>query len=112
MAASMPAHQQWPGVSVFNSRALDRRRLGRLARAHLPAGRPPDTRPRDLRGSFASLLIYEGVDVVDLAPELGHSTTTCLKYYARVFEEFRGLPRCLAVDVIREARRAVAAGDV
>jgi hypothetical protein len=50
--------------------------------------------------------------MVELAPELGHSATTCLKYYARVFEEFRGLPRCLAVDVIGEARKAVAAGDV
>jgi hypothetical protein len=52
------------------------------------------------------------IDVVELAPELGHWATTCLKYYARVFEEFRGLPRCLAVDVIGEARKAVAAGDV
>jgi Phage integrase, N-terminal SAM-like domain len=42
------------------------------------------------------------IDVVELAPELGHSATTCLKYYARVFEEFRGLPRCLAWS----ARRA------
>jgi hypothetical protein len=75
-------------------------------------GLPPDTRPRDLRGSFASLLIYEGVDVVELAPELGHSPATCLKYYARVFEEFKGLPRCAAVEVIREAREAVAAGGV
>jgi hypothetical protein len=52
------------------------------------------------------------VDVVELAPELGHSPATCLRYYARVFEEFKGLPRCPAVDVIREARGAVAAGAV
>src|SRR3954454_7159277 len=70
----------------------------------IAVGMPRDTRPRDLRGSFASLLIYEGVDVVELAPELGHSPATCLRYYARVFEEFKGLPRCPAVDVIREAR--------
>jgi hypothetical protein len=75
-------------------------------------GLPKDTRPRDLRGSFASLLIYEGVDVVELAPELGHSPATCLRYYARLFEEFKGLPKCPAVDVIREARKAVAAGTV
>jgi hypothetical protein len=68
---------------------------------------PRDTRPRDLRGSFASLLIYEGVDVVELAPELGHSPATCRRHYARVFEEFKGLPRCPAVDVLREARDAV-----
>jgi site-specific recombinase XerD len=78
----------------------------------IAVGMPRDTRPRDLRGSFASLLIYEGVDVVELAPELGHSPATCLRYYARVFEEFKGLPRCPALDVIREARDAVAAGAV
>jgi hypothetical protein len=68
-------------------------------------GLPKDTRPRDLRGTYASLLIYEGVDVVELAPELGHSPATCLEYYARVFKEFKGLPWCPAVEVIREARR-------
>jgi site-specific recombinase XerD len=80
--------------------------------AAVAVGLPPDTRPRDLRGSFASLLIYEGVDVVELAPELGHSPATCLKYYARVFEEFKGLARCPAVEVIHEAREGVAAGAV
>ena len=85
---------------------------GSSSRLAASVGLPRDTRPRDLRGSFASLLIYEGVDVVELAPELGHSPATCLNYYARVFEEFKGLPRCPAVDVIREAREAVAAGDV
>src|SRR3954447_8205769 len=75
-------------------------------------GMPRDTRPRDLRGSFASLLIYEGVDVVELVPELGHSPATCLRYYARLCEELKGLPRCPATDVIRKARDAVAAGAV
>ncbi len=41
--------------------------------AAIAVGLPRDTLPRDLRGSFASLLIYEGVDVVEVAPELGHS---------------------------------------
>ncbi|MGH2945761.1 MAG: tyrosine-type recombinase/integrase [Solirubrobacteraceae bacterium] len=80
--------------------------------AAIAVGLPKDTRPRDLRGSFASLLIYEGIDVVELAPELGHSPATCLRYYARVFEEFKGLAKCPAVDVIREARKAVAAATV
>lgn len=75
-------------------------------------GLPADTRPRDLRGSFASLLVYEGVDVVELAPELGHTATTCLRYYGRVFKELRGRPRRPAVELIREAREAVARGDV
>jgi hypothetical protein len=34
----------------------------------IAVGLPTDTRPGDLRGSFASLLIYDGVDVVELAP--------------------------------------------
>jgi site-specific recombinase XerD len=98
--------KRWTGVDWDNWRE----RIFQPAAAAV--GLPTDTRPRDLRGSFASLLIYEGVDVVELAPELGHSPATCLKYYARVFEEFKGLPRCAAVDVIREARRAIAAGTV
>jgi site-specific recombinase XerD len=97
---------RWTGVDWDNWRE----RIFQPAAAAV--GLPPDTRPRDLRGSFASLLIYEGVDVVELAPELGHSPTTCLRYYARVFEEFKGLPKCPAVDVIHEAREAVAAGTL
>lgn len=80
--------------------------------AAVAVGLPKDTRPRDLRGSFASLLIYEGVDVVELAPELGHSATTCLRYYGRVFTELKGRPKRPAVELIAEARAAVAAAAV
>jgi hypothetical protein len=76
------------------------------------AGLPKGTRPRDLRGSFVSLMVFEGVDVVELAPELGHSAETCWRYYARVFKDLRGAPRRPAVDLIREAREAVARGVV
>ena len=44
-------------------------------------------RPYDLRGSFASLLIQEGKNVVDVAKQLGHTPETCLRYYARLFDE-------------------------
>ena len=56
--------------------------------AAIKAGLGKDTRPRDLRGSFASLLIYEGRNVVEVADQLGHSPQTCLRDYAGVFAEF------------------------
>jgi integrase len=37
-------------------------------------------RPYDLRGSFATLLIQEGKNVVDVAKALGHTPETCLRY--------------------------------
>ena len=44
-------------------------------------------RPYDLRGSFASLLIQAGKNVVDVAKQLGHTPESCLRYYARIFDE-------------------------
>jgi site-specific recombinase XerC len=70
-------------------------------------GLPWETRPRDLRGSFASLLIYEGLNVVEVAKQLGHSAATCLRDYASVFEEFDPAARRPAEDIIREARDTV-----
>jgi site-specific recombinase XerC len=68
--------------------------------------------PRDLRGSFASLLIWEGRDVLEVAPQLGHSATTCLDYYGREFKEFAGLEKRPAEEIIAEAREQVARGGV
>ena len=53
--------------------------------AAIAVGLPDDTIPRDLRGSFASLLIF---DVLEVAPQLGHKPSTCLDIYGRLFEEF------------------------
>ena len=50
------------------------------------------SRFRSQKKSFASMLIYQDVDVVELAPELGHSLATCWRYYARVLKEFKGIP--------------------
>jgi hypothetical protein len=44
-------------------------------------------RPYDLRGSFASLLIQQGKNVVDVATQLVRTPETCLRYYARLFDE-------------------------
>lgn len=76
--------------------------------AAIAVGLPADTRPRDLRGSFASLLIYEGQNVVEVARQLGHSAATCLKDYASVFEEFDPADRQPAESIIRAARDLVA----
>ena len=61
-------------------------------------------RPYDLRGSFASLLIQEGRNVVDVAKQLGHTPETCLRYYARLFDEAPEHP-VPAEEAIRAARR-------
>lgn len=85
----------------------------RVRRRKNAKGKPVETkykttsvRPRDLRGSLASLLIWEGQSIVDVARQLGHSAETCLKDYASVFEEFDPAARKPAVEVIREARHA------
>jgi hypothetical protein len=80
--------------------------------AAIAVGLPADTIPRDLRGSFASLLIFEGLNVLEVAPQLGHKPSTCLDVYGRLFEEFDPSQRRRAVDVIREARDAVRKGAV
>jgi integrase len=68
-------------------------------------------RPRDLRSSFASLLIAEGQSVVEVARQLGHEPQTCLRDYAGLFDDFDPSERLLAEDVIEAARRKVF-GDV
>lgn len=85
----------------------------RVRRRRNTAGKPVEkeyattsVRPRDLRGSLASLLIWEGQSIVDVARQLGHSAETCLRDYASVFEEFDPAARRPAVDVIREARES------
>jgi hypothetical protein len=80
--------------------------------AAIAVGLPDDTIPRDLRGSFASLLIFEGLNVLEVAPQLGHKPSTCLDIYGRLFEEFDPYRRRPAVDVIREAREAIRNGAV
>jgi integrase len=89
---------------------VERRRLGQLARPtssgrrRSPPACPPtrsaitrrgktsgpttSVRPRDLRGSFATLLIYEGHPVTEVAEQLGNSAAQCLRDYAGVFDEY------------------------
>jgi len=74
--------------------------------AAVASGLPADVRPRDLRGSFASLLVHSGHNIVDVAAQLGHSPTICLRDYARVFAEHDPANVKPAAQVIAEARFA------
>ena len=78
-------------------------RKRRFAPAALAAGveRP---RPYELRHSFVSLLIHEGVSVVEVARQAGHSPSMCLRTYAHVFDEFDPAERMAAGDQIQQAR--------
>jgi integrase len=82
-----------------------RRRVWRPAAT--AAGLQPDSRPRDLRASFASLLIYEGRNVVEVAQQLGHSPMTCLNTYARAFAEAPSPERRVTAEQAIAAARAV-----
>jgi integrase len=64
-------------------------------------------RPYDLRHSFASLLIHEGVSAVEVARQLGNSATVTLDTYAHVFDELDPAERIPAVRAIRAARGGV-----
>jgi integrase len=75
--------------------------------ACVAVGLPAHTRLRDLRGSFASLLIYEGLNHVEVAQQLGHSVQTLLRDYADVFHELDPAQRRPAEDIVREARELV-----
>jgi integrase len=81
------------------------------AAAGLPAAKedgPRRVRPRDLRSSFATLLIYEGQPPQYVAEQLGHSAATLLRDYARVWQEFDPARRISAEEQIRRARGSIA----
>jgi len=84
------------------------------AAAGLPAGAADGAnrvRPRDLRSSFATLLIYEGQPPQYVASELGNSPATLLRDYARLWEDFDPSQRISAEEHIARARRRVRASD-
>jgi hypothetical protein len=61
-------------------------------------------RPYDLRQSYVTPLIYEGLPITEIARRAGHSAATCLEVYAQVFDEFDFAERVPAEDAIRRAR--------
>jgi integrase len=64
----------------------------------------PAPRPYDLRHSFVSLLIREGVSIVEVAEQAGHSPQMSLATYAHVMRELEGGERRTAEEEINRAR--------
>jgi integrase len=81
-----------------------RRRIWRPAA--ITAGVTGDLRPYRLRGSFVSLLLWEGRSLAYVAEQAGHSIATLAKHYAGVIRELEDRPRVPAADAIRDARDA------
>lgn len=86
-----------------------RRRVYRPAA--LTAGVTGDLRPYRLRGSFVSLLLWEGRSLAYVAEQAGHSIATLAKHYAGVIRELEDKPRVSASDAIREARENISCAN-
>jgi integrase len=86
-----------------------RRRVWRPAA--IAAGVTGDLRPYRLRGSFVSLLLWEGQSLIEVAEQGGHSVATLARYYAGVLRELKGQDRIPAAEVIRQAREQIAAEE-
>lgn len=75
--------------------------------AAIAAGVTGDLRPYRLRGSFVSLLLWEGRSLAYVAEQAGHSIATLAKHYAGVIRELEDKPRIPASEAIRQARERV-----
>ncbi|HEX6025953.1 MAG TPA: hypothetical protein VFZ00_28435 [Solirubrobacter sp.] len=98
---------QLGGKEEWSDADWDNWRDRRFRPAAIAAGLPADTRPRDLRGSFATLKIYAGNPVTKVAEELGNSAAVCLRDYAGVFDEYDPSDRIDEETWIRRARAEV-----
>lgn len=103
-------HLVFPWLQDETGEAWDRWRDRVFKPACVTAGLPKDTRPRDLRGSFASLLVWEGRTIVEVAHQLGHTPQQCMSSYLGVFADFDAAKRMSANDAIRAARAPKRAG--
>ena len=63
--------------------------------------------PYDLRHAYCSLLIAEGMSVVEVAAQAGHTPTMTLNTYGHVMEELAGEKRTDAEPAIRQARASL-----
>jgi len=69
------------------------------------AGVTGDLRVYRLRGSFVSLLPWEGHSLTYVAEQAGHSVATLAKHYAGTLEELEDKPRTPAAEAINAARK-------
>lgn len=72
--------------------------------AAVAAGLPAHVRARDLRGSFATLLIFEGRNIAEVARQMGHSPAIALRDYITAIDEFDPSNPVPAEEQIRRAR--------
>lgn len=70
---------------------------------------PQGTRPRDLRSSFITLRVYEGIPLTQIAKEVGTSVPMIEKHYAGVIANWDGR-QVPADEQIRAARNNVVRG--
>ncbi len=96
-----PSGGQWTREDWANWR----RRVWRPAA--IEAGVTGDLRPYRLRGSFVSLLLWEGRSLTYVAEQAGHSVATLARHYAGTMRELESKPRVPAVEAIRQAREEV-----
>ena len=84
-----------------------------LTRGRTTPGRrgcaPSGTRPRDLRSSFVTLRVYEGVPLTQIAREVGTSVRMIEQHYAGVIANWDG-NRVPANQQIKAARHPVGRG--
>ncbi len=66
----------------------------------------PPMPPYDLRHGYASLLVYEGRSVNEIAEQLGHSPAITWSTYSHVIEDLRGCSPEPAEQRIAAARAA------
>jgi integrase len=69
-----------------------------------PGCSPAGTRPRDLRSSYVTLRVYEGIPLTQIAKEVGTSVRMIEQHYAGIIENWDGT-RVPAENQIRVARR-------
>lgn len=96
-----PSRGQWTREDWANWR----RRVWRPAA--IEAGVTGDLRPYRLRGSFVSLLLWEGHSLTHVAEQAGHSIATLARHYAGTMRELETKPRVPAAEAIRQAREEV-----
>jgi integrase len=96
-----PSGGQWTREDWANWR----RRVWRPAA--IEAGVTGDLRPYRLRGSFVSLLLWEGRSLTYVAEQAGHSVATLARHYAGTMRELETEPRIPAAEAIRQAREQI-----
>lgn len=107
MASGRPDDEQWvfpmrDGRAWTDTASRNWRR--RIFNPAAKAAGVSAPRPYDLRHSFVSLMLAEGVSVVEIAEEVGNSPSVCLNTYGHVIRELKGQKQCSAESLVRAAR--------